>query len=60
MVATKLNVKTPEGQDINVLPNYATCKCTGKSPLDMEMCPINTFDTSGYICVPELCQFYNE
>lgn len=60
MKSTKVVIKTPDGDDVKVLPPYAVCKCTNKSPEQMTMCPISRFDTSGYICVPEICEFYQE
>lgn len=60
MTKTKLVIKTPEGVDVPCLPPYARCECTKKSPEKMDMCPIYRFDTSGYICVPEICENYKE
>lgn len=55
-----MNIRTACGIDIHCLPDGARCKCTGKSPTEMEECPIYNFDDFGEECVPELCAEYEE
>lgn len=55
-----MTIQTREGIKIYVLPDCAKCRATGKSPTDMEDCPICNFDDYGDICVPELCDEYIE
>ena len=46
--------------DINVLPDEAKCKCTVKSPLDMDECPMRKYDDWGCECWPDECDEYTE
>ena len=46
--------------DISVLPEEAKCKCTCKSPLDMDECPMRKYDDWGYECWPDDCDEYTE
>jgi hypothetical protein len=55
-----MNVMTRDGIRIYVLPDVAECALTGKSPLEMDKCPIMNFDDTGDICVPEMCTSYTE
>lgn len=55
-----MNIGTACGVSIDCLPDNAKCKCTGKSPLEMDSCPICNFDDYGNECVPELCDEYEE
>lgn len=55
-----LNVRASATIDIYVLPDAARCKCTGKSPLDMDECPLRRFDTLGMECWPGDCDEYTE
>lgn len=55
-----MNVKAEKDIDIYVLPDSAKCKLTGKSPLDMDMCPMMQFDRFGMECWPGECDEYAE
>ena len=55
-----LNVRADATIDIYVLPDAARCKCTGKSPLDMDECPQRKFDYLGCECWPGECEEYTE
>lgn len=55
-----LNVRASATIDIYVLPDTARCKCTGKSPLDMDECPRRMFDYLGCECWPGECDEYTE
>ena len=47
--------------EIMVLPDCAKCKLTGKSPIDMEECPMGFFqDDDEDICFPGECEEYTE
>ena len=48
------------GADIFCIPEYATCKFAKRKLCDMEKCPILNFDDTGDLCVPDLCEFYEE
>lgn len=41
-------------------PDSAVCRITGRSPKKMLMCPILNFDDQGVLCVPEICDEYEE
>ena len=56
----KMNIRTQWGDKIFCLPDCARCRITGKSPEDMDSCPIINFDDFGDECVPELCDEYEE
>lgn len=53
-------ITTECGIEILCLPDNALCKESGKSPEEMDICPIFNFDDDGYNCVPELCDSYTE
>lgn len=55
-----LQVMTRDGISIHVLPDTARCSQTGKSPLEMDRCPIYNFDDHGEICCPDKCDEYTE
>ena len=56
-----MDIKTCDGIDIEVLPDCAKCKLTGKSPFDMEECPAcNEFDQNSWVCQPGECVYYEE
>lgn len=55
-----VDVLTKHGQCIMCLPDKARCRLSGKTPHDMDKCPICNFDDYGDICVPELCDEYEE
>lgn len=55
-----MDVLTPGGWQICLLPKCAKCKKTGKNPMEMDECPICNFDDEGDICVPKLCEEYVE
>lgn len=55
-----MNIRTATGDCIFCLPDNAKCKQSGKSPAEMNECPIFNFDDYGMECVPELCDEYEE
>ena len=55
-----MNVCTIYRQSIFCLPDDARCKLSWKSPLEMDECPVSSFDNYGDICIPELCDKYEE
>lgn len=55
-----MDIMTKYGNPIFCLPCRAVCKKTGENPEDMDSCPIFNFDDTGDICVPELCDEYEE
>lgn len=55
-----MNIMTPGGGEIYLVPECVRCKITGQNPVDMDECPICNFDDTGDICVPELCEEYME
>lgn len=55
-----MNINTPDGIEIYILPKGAKCRRTGISPLEMEKCPLWYFDDYGDECVPDVCEFYTE
>lgn len=59
-MAGSLSVRSHYTKYIHVLPDTARCKCTGKSPLDMDECPRRMFDALGCECWPGECDEYTE
>lgn len=55
-----MEIRTKDGMMIYCLPDNARCKLTGRNPESMCECPIFNFDDLGDICVPELCEEYEE
>lgn len=55
-----MNVSTRVGLKVDSLPECGRCRLTGKSPKEMDACPICNFDDYGDECVPELCNEYTE
>ena len=55
-----MNIKTGDGIDIYCLPESALCKCENKKPSEMDTCPARMFDDFGDLCIPELCENYDE
>lgn len=65
-----MEVKTVGGIDIFCLPDCAVCKLSGKSPFDMEQCPLDFCSSEDeeefynndrpHICYPEICSEYCE
>ena len=55
-----MNIRTKDGILIHCLPDYAKCKSSGKSPLEMDECPNYYFGDFGMTCIPELCDKYTE
>lgn len=55
-----MDITTRDGIPIFNLPGRAICKMTGENPEDMESCPCMNFDDDGELCVPELCEYYDE
>ena len=55
-----MRIRSDEKIDIYVLPDTARCRCTGKSPLDMDECPSMKFDDLGCECWPGECDEYTE
>ena len=55
-----MDICTQYGQKIFCLLDNARCKLSGRSPYDMDRCPTCNFDTFGDMCVPELCDKYEE
>lgn len=55
-----MNIKTEDGIIIFCLPDCARCKVCGKSPVEIDECPLHKFDVNGDKCVPELCEEYEE
>lgn len=50
-----------DGVEIMILPDCAKCKLTGKSPLEMDECPMGFFQVDGEdICFPGECEEYTE
>ncbi len=52
--------KTKDGVLFDIVPDTVICKQTEKSPNSMEKCPIKKFDDIGKICMPQLCEFYQD
>ena len=55
-----MEIKTEEGLDVFVLPECARCRLTGENPMDMDCCPISKVDDFGDVCMPEMCDEYQE
>lgn len=55
-----MNISTKVGLEVDYLPECGRCRLTGKSPTEMDACPICNFDDYGDECVPELCNEYTE
>ena len=55
-----LTVRASATIDIYVLPDTAKCRCTGKSPLEIDECPRRMFDYLGCECWPGECDEYTE
>ena len=53
---------TSDGVEFHVLPHNARCQYVGTHPDNLDSCPISirNFDDYGDICVPELCDYYDE
>lgn len=52
--------KTKDGIAFHVLPDNARCACEGVHPDVLSECPLHNFDDDGDLCVPELCDYYDE
>lgn len=48
------------GQKIFCLPDNARCKLSGISPLDMDECPLGHDEYDRDMCIPEMCDEYEE
>lgn len=48
------------GEPLHVLPDCAFCKAERKRLEDFEVCPDRKFDEFGDVCVPGLCENYEE
>lgn len=55
-----MDITTRDGIPIFCLTSRAMCMMTGENPEDMEACPALKFDDDGDLCVPELCEAYDE
>lgn len=55
-----MNIQTKHEVDIYCLPESALCIETFEHPNNMKRCPLHQFDDFGDICVPELCESYDE
>ena len=55
-----MDIYTEDGQIIMCLPDNALCKVTGKSPHDMDKCPLGFDKYDDCMCIPELCNEYEE
>lgn len=55
-----MNVQTERGIDIFCLPDNARCKLYNENPLEMGRCPCMKFDDFGDVCIPDLCEEYEE
>jgi hypothetical protein len=45
---------------LGTIPDGAQCKITGKPLVKMHRCPILNFDDDGILCVPSMCEEYEE
>ena len=45
---------------VGTIPAGARCKITGKPLAKMHRCPILNFDDDGILCVPSMCDEYEE
>ncbi len=54
-----MKYRTAEGDEYFVLTHNARCQYVGTNPDNLDSCPICNFD-DGDICVPELCDYYDE
>lgn len=55
-----MDIYTKDGQIIMCLPDSALCKVAGKSPHDMDKCPLGFDKYDDCMCIPELCNEYEE
>lgn len=55
-----LDIYTKDGQLIMCLPDNAICKAEGKSPHDIDKCPLGFNEYDEYMCIPEMCNEYEE
>lgn len=55
-----LSLYTDGGMQYFCLPDCARCRLTGENPETMDKCPAYNFDDHGDVCVPELCNEYEE
>ena len=55
-----MEIRSMSGLEIDALPECARCGITEENPENMDECPIKNFDNDGEICVPELCEVYEE
>ena len=55
-----MQYRTADGVEFHVLPHNARCQYVGTNPDNLDSCPICNFDDDGDICVPELCDYYDE
>lgn len=53
-------IRTSDYVRIHILPDNAKCKEAGKSPCDLDYCPLAKFDQFGMVCVPSDCEYYTE
>ena len=53
-------IRTSDYVRIHILPDNAKCKEAGKSPCDLDYCPLAKFDQFGMVCVPSECEYYTE
>ena len=54
-----MNIMTSDGIEIYVLPDCAKCELSGKSPEQMDECPIR-YKTGFEDCMPGECPYYTE
>lgn len=54
-----MKYRTAEGDEYFVLTHNARCQYVRTHPDNLDSCPICNFD-DGDICVPELCDYYDE
>ena len=55
-----MDIYTMCGQQIFCLPDIARCKLSGKSPHDMDECPLRHDKYDSDMCIPEMCNEYEE
>ena len=55
-----MQYRTADGVEFHVLPHNARCQYVRTHPDNLDSCPICNYDDDGDICVPELCDYYDE